>query len=229
MKASMCSLSCLTEVNEPVLERLALQDREPDLDLIEPGSTGRREVEMYVGMTLEPAVVFRLMGVEIVEDDMDGCIRISGGDLIHEVEELDASTAALVGSHDFTGRHFERGEQSRGAVPLVIVAVAGQRPAVEAAGTLVVRVARAPRCNQHRSHERPLRRRPPFTIGGRQHCRCHVRDLRNLHRPLVRQLGRCRLFPTDPPRRGVAHSPEYCQAAGVAGAVLTLLRRGSGY
>ncbi|MGB8898066.1 MAG: hypothetical protein WCC90_01895, partial [Methylocella sp.] len=42
-------------------------------------------------------VVFRLMGVEIVEDDMDGCIRISGGDLIHEVEELDASTAALVG------------------------------------------------------------------------------------------------------------------------------------
>ena len=49
---------------------------------------------------------------------MDGCIRISGGDLIHEVEELDASTAALVGSHDFTGRHFERGEQSRGARPI---------------------------------------------------------------------------------------------------------------
>ena len=47
-----------------------MQDREPDLDLIEPGSTGRGEVEMYVGMTLEPAVVFRLMGVEIVEDWM---------------------------------------------------------------------------------------------------------------------------------------------------------------
>ena len=48
----------------------ALQPGKPDLDLIEPGSTGRGEVEMYVGMTLEPAVVFRLMGVEIVEDWM---------------------------------------------------------------------------------------------------------------------------------------------------------------
>jgi hypothetical protein len=71
------------------------------------------------------------------------------------------------------------------------------------------------RCHQCRSNqrlgrrrgylarsERPtrsLRRRPPLTIGGRQHCRCHVRDLRNLHRPLMRRLGRCRLFQTDPP------------------------------
>jgi hypothetical protein len=91
---------------------------------------GRDEVKMHVGVTLEPAVVVRLMGVEIVEDDMDGCIRIGGGDLIHEVEELDASTAALVGSHDFTGRHFERGEQSRGAVPLVIVALPAERAAI---------------------------------------------------------------------------------------------------
>ena len=52
----MCSLSCLTEVNDASLERVALQDREPVLDLIEPGSTGRGEVEMHVGVTLEPAV-----------------------------------------------------------------------------------------------------------------------------------------------------------------------------
>src|SRR3984893_15066236 len=58
---------------------------------------------MHVGVTLEPAVVFRLMGVEIVENGMDGCIRISGGDLIHEVEELDASTAAFVGSYENRG------------------------------------------------------------------------------------------------------------------------------
>ena len=81
-------------------------------------------------MTLEPAVVFRLMGVEIVEDDMDGGIRISGGDLIHEVEELDASTAALVGSHVYKSgfdptvnvrlRHsFNGGHDRRGGLDVV--------------------------------------------------------------------------------------------------------------
>jgi hypothetical protein len=40
---------------------------------------------------------FRLMGIEIVEDDMDGGGRISGGDLIHGVEKLDTPAAALVG------------------------------------------------------------------------------------------------------------------------------------
>jgi hypothetical protein len=98
--------------------------------------------------------------------------------------------------------------------------------AVEVVGALLVGVARAPRCNQHRcsnqrrchqcrSNQRlgcqrrylTLRRRPPLTIGGRQHSRCHVRDLRNLHRPLVRQLGRCRLFQTDPPPMRPGASP----------------------
>jgi hypothetical protein len=119
--------------------------------------------------------------------------------------------------------------------------------AVEVAGALVVGVARAPRCNQHRWHQRrsnhrrfhqgrlnqcpghqrrylpgfqrPARSLPrmsPLTIGGRQHCRCHVRGPRNLHRPLVRQLGRSRLFQTDPRRRGPAHRRQHRQAAGVA-------------
>ena len=80
------------------------------------------------------------------------------------------------------------------------------------------------RCHQCRSNQRlghqrayqarsqrptrSLRRRPPFTIAGRQHCRCHLRDLRNFHRPLVRQLRRCRLFQTNPPRTspGASHA-----------------------
>ena len=43
--------------------------------------------------------------------------------------------------------------------------------------------------------------------GGRQHCRCHVRDLRNLHRPRARQPGRCRLFQTNPPATRPGASP----------------------
>ena len=41
-------------------------------DPVEPGSPRRREMETHIGMTLEPAVVFGLVGVEVVEDDMDG-------------------------------------------------------------------------------------------------------------------------------------------------------------
>ena len=44
-------------------ERLPLQDREPYLDLIEPGRACRREVKIHVGMGLEPILVL-LVGVE---------------------------------------------------------------------------------------------------------------------------------------------------------------------
>jgi hypothetical protein len=40
-----------------------------------------REVEMDVRVTLEPAVVLGLVGVEIVEDDVDGGIRIADDDI----------------------------------------------------------------------------------------------------------------------------------------------------
>jgi hypothetical protein len=60
------------------VQGLAFQDREPDCDLVEPGGPRRREVEMHVRMTLEPAVVLGLVGIEVVEDDMDGRVRMSG-------------------------------------------------------------------------------------------------------------------------------------------------------
>ena len=53
---------------------LAFQDGEPDFDLVEPGGPRRREVEMHVRMTLEPAVVLGLVSIEVIEDDMDGCV-----------------------------------------------------------------------------------------------------------------------------------------------------------
>jgi hypothetical protein len=79
----------------------------------------RGEVELHIGVTLEPVVFFRFVGVEIVEDDMDGRIGISGDDRVNKIEEVDA-LAALGGRHDLI--HFKRGEQGRGAVALVICA-----------------------------------------------------------------------------------------------------------
>ena len=52
------------------VQRLGFQDREPDFDLVEPGSARRREVEVHVRMTLEPAVILWFVGVEVVEDDV---------------------------------------------------------------------------------------------------------------------------------------------------------------
>ena len=73
-------------------ERLPLQDRKPYLDLIEPGRTCRREMELHVGVGLEPMFVF-LVGVEVVEDDVKLSARKGRGDAVHEVEKLDAATS----------------------------------------------------------------------------------------------------------------------------------------
>src|ERR1700704_6303109 len=113
-----------------VAEGLALQDREPDFHLVEPGSPRRREMKPYVGMTLEPAVVFGFVGIEVVEDDMDGAVRMSGDDVVHEIKEFDAPPTRLVGGDHLAGGHLEGGEQRRGAVVLVVVTLTGQRPPV---------------------------------------------------------------------------------------------------
>ena len=73
------------------------------------------------------------MGIEVVEDDVDGGVRISGDDAVHEIEKLDAPAPLLVSGGHLAGGHLEGGKQRRGAVALVVVAMAGQRPPVRAA------------------------------------------------------------------------------------------------
>jgi hypothetical protein len=72
-----------------VAKRLPLQDREPSLDLVEPGRACRREMKLHIGMDLEPMLVL-LMGVKVVEDDMKLAVRKSRGDAVHKVEKLNA-------------------------------------------------------------------------------------------------------------------------------------------
>ena len=82
-----------------VVEGLPLQDREPDFDLVEPGSPRRREMETHVGMTLEPAVVFGLVGIEIIENDMNFFfVAVGVYDAIHEIQELPTSPAFVMAS-----------------------------------------------------------------------------------------------------------------------------------
>ncbi len=90
-------------------------------------------------MGREPGLI-ALVGVEVVEDDMDFLVGIEGDDLIHEGEELDAPAALLVRGGDLAGGDIEGGEEGGGAVPLVIVAMAAERPSV---GQLQIASARS--------------------------------------------------------------------------------------
>src|SRR5512139_3189345 len=111
------------------MQRLSFQDREPDFDLVEPGRSRRREVEVHVRMALEPAVVSGLVGVEVVEHDVDRGVGMGGNDIVHEVEELYAPAARFVRRPNLAGGYLEGSEQRGGTVALVVMAVAGQRPA----------------------------------------------------------------------------------------------------
>jgi hypothetical protein len=80
------------------MQGLSFQDGEPDLHLVEPRGSRRGEVKMHVRMTLQPAIVLGLVGVEVVEDHMDCRARVVGDDIVHEIEDFDTTVG------DFCGR-----------------------------------------------------------------------------------------------------------------------------
>ena len=81
-------------------------------------------------MARQPSVPLRLVGLEIIEHDVDLAVRVIGHDLVHEVEELDPPPAPIVSCLDLARGNVEGGEEGRRAVPLVVVAVARERAAV---------------------------------------------------------------------------------------------------
>jgi hypothetical protein len=100
-------------------KRFSGEDREPDFHLIEPGCLCGREVEADVRMAFEPAVIFGLMGVKIVENDMDFAAGMCGNDAVHEVEELDPAPPFVMPPRYCAGRHIEGREQRGGPVPFI--------------------------------------------------------------------------------------------------------------
>jgi len=101
----------------------------PNFDLVQPGGMRRGEMKPDVFLAGEPAIVFRLMGVEVVKDHVNLAVRRLGDDAVHKVRELDAP-AAVVAGFDQAGGHLERGEQGCGAVALVFMVEPRHRLAV---------------------------------------------------------------------------------------------------
>src|SRR5689334_3891238 len=102
---------------------LLTQEREPALHEIEPGGARRREVQMKPRMADEPAADRRrLMRAVVVEDQMN--VEIGGYahvDRLEEPQEFLAAMPPMTLADDFAGRHVERCEQRRRAMPAVVV------------------------------------------------------------------------------------------------------------
>ena len=64
------------------------QDTEPDLDLVQPRTVGRDVVEVDVRVPTEPTVVFGLVRIQIVEDDVPLPSVVEIDERIHEVQEV---------------------------------------------------------------------------------------------------------------------------------------------
>lgn len=84
---------------------------------------------MDVGMTLEPAVVPRLVGVEMARTTWL-LLRILGDKTAHEVKEFEPLPTFRASRRDRAGGEIEGGEEGRVTMPLVALTVAEQRPSI---------------------------------------------------------------------------------------------------
>ena len=110
-------------------KRLTLQDGEPIFDLIELGCSCRREMKVHPGVLVEPTLIL-LMGVEVIENDVEVAAWKSRDHAVHEPEKFNATAPLRMCCNDLPGGDFEGSKQRRRAVALVIVALARQRAAV---------------------------------------------------------------------------------------------------
>lgn len=107
------------------------KDAEPDFDLVQPGGVGRRVVQMDILMPSNPAIVLRLVGVEVVQDDVNlDIFGVVNDEIVHEVEKFPAPPPLVVPGLDLTGNHIESSEERRGPMPFVLVTLPGERSSV---------------------------------------------------------------------------------------------------
>ncbi len=103
--------------------RLAGEDIEPDLHLIEPRSIRGSVVKVKSGTPCQPSLdLGMLMRGVVVDDEMN--IEVSGHvglDVAQELEELLVTMTGLALGHHFPGGDVQGGKQGGGAVPLVVV------------------------------------------------------------------------------------------------------------
>ena len=115
---------------DAALDLLVGEQREPALDLVEPGGAGRREMQVIARVSGEPGFDRRcLVGGVIVEHQMDVEIGRHGlFDRGQEPAEFDRAVALVATADDPAGGDVQGGEQRGRAVALVVMAASLDLP-----------------------------------------------------------------------------------------------------
>ena len=113
----------LCRTMDPAPELFFGQEREEAFDLVQPGSAGRREVDMPARMAGQPASHRRrLVGCVVVHDQMDvEVVGDLGFESAQEPEELAAAVTREALSDDLAGGDVQRREERGGAVAHVVM------------------------------------------------------------------------------------------------------------
>ena len=85
---------------------------------------------MDVGMTLQPAVLLRLVSIQVIDYHMDFAARVRRDDLVHKIRKFPASAALVMRGFDHTGGHLEGGEQGGCSVTFIAVTKSVYRLAI---------------------------------------------------------------------------------------------------
>src|SRR5258706_8841249 len=117
-------------VEAGILKCTTRKNAEPTLDLVHPACMSWREVQVDPRMSRQPAVVFRLVRRQVVENDVEVLIGMRSDDLIHELEELPSAPAGLVRGLNLTGHDLQGGKQSRGSVAYIFESMSTNRSAI---------------------------------------------------------------------------------------------------
>ena len=91
---------------------------------------GGRVVEMDVWVFRQPAVDLGLVGVQVVQDDVNFLIRVVHYEFVHKPQKLPSSAPLEVTGFDQPGRHVQGGEQGGRTVAFILVVEARQSFAI---------------------------------------------------------------------------------------------------
>lgn len=105
-----------------VPQGLTTQDAEPDLDHIQPGRIGGDEVKPHLRMPRQPAVLLGLVGVEVIQNDVNLFVGMLRDHVIHEVEEFSSPSPRVMSDLYLADRYLKSSKECTRAVPLVAVA-----------------------------------------------------------------------------------------------------------
>jgi len=108
-------------------ESLPPQYAKPAFHLVEPRGMSRSVMEVDVGMLDHPAVMLGLVGIKVVQDDMEFPLRIMSNKLIHKVQKLPPAPVRVMAHLNKSRGDFQGGKEGSGAMPFILMAESSQR------------------------------------------------------------------------------------------------------